>query len=202
MFNFKYTSKHLKNWTGCYYYNRWSILGMQNMITGMIERGNEKDAYKNMYDREMKWVTYENRNEWEKKTTKMLIANSSLGKSFYPLSILWVHWYTYWVLGSDHNPSDDLQLYNPLADQPPWHPHSIPDSLGQASSNDPQGQATYDITHRTCWARIHHQSNNSEITGHSKSAVDDYELPVVPTFILFDTSLRGVSLSKRTWHYL
>lgn len=86
MFNFKYTRKHLKNWTGCYYYNRWSILGMQNMITGMIERGNEKDAYKNMYDREMKWVTYENRNEWEKKTTKMLIANSSLGKSFYPLN--------------------------------------------------------------------------------------------------------------------
>lgn len=86
MFNFKYTSKHLKNWTGCYYYNRWSILGMQNMITGMIERGNEKDAYKNMYDREMKWVTYENRYEWEKKTTKMLIAHSSLGKSFYPLN--------------------------------------------------------------------------------------------------------------------
>lgn len=53
MFNFKY--KHLKNCTGCYYYNRWSILGMQNMINpGMIERGNEKDAYKNMYDREMK----------------------------------------------------------------------------------------------------------------------------------------------------
>lgn len=49
MFNFKY--KHLKNCTGCYYYNRWSILGMQNMINpGM----NEKDAYKNMYDREMK----------------------------------------------------------------------------------------------------------------------------------------------------
>lgn len=59
---------------------------MQNMITGMIERGNEKDAYKNMYDREMKWVTYENRNEWEKKTTKMLIANSSLGKFFYLLA--------------------------------------------------------------------------------------------------------------------
>lgn len=97
---------------------------------------------------------------------------------------------------------DDLQLYNPLADQPPWHPHSIPDSLGQALSNDPQGQANFDITHRTCWARIHHQSNHSEITGHSKSAVDDYELPVVPTFILFDTNLRGVLLSKRTWHYL
>lgn len=44
MFNFKY--KHLKNCTGCYYYNRWSILEMQNMITGMIESGNEKDAYK------------------------------------------------------------------------------------------------------------------------------------------------------------
>lgn len=155
-----------------------------------------------MYDREMKWVTYENRNEWEKKTTKMLIANSSLGKSFYPLNSTMsalVH-----LLSSGLWPQslDDLQLYNPLADQPPWHPHSIPDSLGQALSNDPQGQATYDITHRTCWARIHHQSNHSEITGHSKSAVDDYELPVVPTFILFDTNLRGVLLSKRTWHYL
>lgn len=37
------------------------------MIIGMIERGNEKDVYKNMYDREMKWVIYENRYEWEKK---------------------------------------------------------------------------------------------------------------------------------------
>lgn len=43
---------------------------MQNMITGMIERGNEKDAYKNMYDREMKWVTYENRKSERKKNDK------------------------------------------------------------------------------------------------------------------------------------
>lgn len=53
------------------------------MIIGMIERGNEKDVYKNMYDREMKWVIYENRNEWEKKMIKMFIVNLSLGKFFY-----------------------------------------------------------------------------------------------------------------------
>lgn len=73
------------------------------MIIGMIERGNEKDVYKNMYDREMKWVIYENRNEWEKKTIKMFIVNLSLGKFFYFFSILWVYWYIYWVLGFDYN---------------------------------------------------------------------------------------------------
>lgn len=78
------------------------------MIIGMIERGNEKDVYKNMYDREMKWVIYENRNEWEKKTIKMFIVNLSLGKFFYFFSILWVYWYIYWVLGFDYNFLDDL----------------------------------------------------------------------------------------------
>lgn len=73
------------------------------MIIGMIERGNEKDVYKNMYDREMKWVIYENRNEWEKKMIKMFIVNLSLGKFFYFFSILWVYWYIYWVLGFDYN---------------------------------------------------------------------------------------------------
>lgn len=78
------------------------------MIIGMIERGNEKDVYKNMYDREMKWVIYENRNEWEKKTIKMFIVNLSLGKFFYFFSRLWVYWYIYWVLGFDYNFLDDL----------------------------------------------------------------------------------------------
>lgn len=73
------------------------------MIIGMIERGNEKDVYKNMYDREMKWVIYENRNEWEKKMIKMFIVNLSLGKFFYFFRILWVYWYIYWVLGFDYN---------------------------------------------------------------------------------------------------
>lgn len=73
------------------------------MIIGMIERGNEKDVYKNMYDREMKWVIYENRNEWEKKMIKMFIVNLSLGKFFYFFCILWVYWYIYWVLGFDYN---------------------------------------------------------------------------------------------------